>query len=144
MNNYQTQQINNINSIIGFTASVIFMGLMVGMFIPRSKGDITEEIIERSGIRPYKPPSFVVVEEHKRKRRPPMATRTREIGPYVIKTERRDDRYAIKLYENLPGWRRKLVATLSGLDLAECDMLFEKLVDTIIQVRFEHKTALMR
>lgn len=31
MNNYQTQQWNNISSIIGFATSIIFMGFMVGM-----------------------------------------------------------------------------------------------------------------
>lgn len=115
---------------------------------PGNPGPTTTDIVERARLIPYEPPLglFIPREEREevRKKKPPTAVRVREIGPYVIRMERRDSQCRLKLYENLPGWKQKLVATQTAESHAECDRLFEKVVEAVVQVRYEAKTALRR
>lgn len=152
-----TEVLNIMETIFGSVLSAIVMAFGMVMFYRVIKGDnpghsnpgpMTPDIVERARLVPYIPPSFVPREEDEeveiRKRKPPTAVRTREVGPYVIRMERRDGQCRLKLYENLPGWKRNLVATQTADSYAECDRLFEKVVETVVQVRHEHKTALRR
>lgn len=111
-------------------------------------GPMTPEIVERARLVPYEPPPGLFIpreeKEEVRVRKPPVAIRVREIGPYVIRMERRDSQCRLKLYENLPGWKRKLVATQTADSIAEGDVLFERVVEAVVQVRFEAKTVMRR
>ncbi|MBA7693612.1 hypothetical protein ES703_102199 [subsurface metagenome] len=106
-------------------------------------GEMTPEIISRAGLREYEYRYFPPTEEE-RKPRVYVYTRRRTIGSYEVQMTRTDDSCSIKLYEFLPGWKRKLRATWTGIGVAECDRKFLEVVETVIQVRFERKTGLLR
>lgn len=110
---------------------------------PRNPDGITSDIIFRAGLKEYEYRYFPPVEEE-RKPRLYAYTRRRTIGSYEVQMTRTDGSCSIKLYEFLPGWKRKLRATWTGIGVAECDRKFLEVVETVIQVRFEHKTQLMR
>lgn len=110
---------------------------------PDNPGEMTPEIISRAGLKEYEHRYFPPPEEEG-KPRVYAYTRRRTIGTYEIQMTRTDDSCMIRLYEFLPGWKKKLRATWSGLGTAECDLKFLEVAETVIQVRFEHKTQLMR
>ncbi len=110
---------------------------------PGNPGDMASEIISRAGLKEYEYRYFPPTEEE-RKPRVYAYTRRRTVGSYEIQMTKTDDSCTIKLYEFLPGWKKKLKATWSGIGVPECDKKFLEVVETVIQVRFEHKTGLMR
>ena len=71
-------------------------------------------------------------------------TRTRTVGSYEVRMTRTDGTCTVKLYEYLEGWKKKLKATWTGMEKAECEAKFEQVAEVIKQVRFEAKTAMMR
>lgn len=103
----------------------------------------TSDIIRRTELKEYEYKWFPPPEEEKPPRMHPY-TRTRNVGTYSVVMTRTDDTCTIKLYEFLEGWKKKLVATWTGIGKVECDKKLEQVVDTVIQVRFEEKTALGR
>lgn len=140
-----------ITTVFGSAVGAILIAFGMVMFSkvlggnPSSNpGILTDEIITRAGLRPYELKFIPREEEPIRKRKPPAVVRSMDVGPYRIRQEFRDDHCIIKLYEYLPGLKRKLVATKSEIGYVECEKLFKDVVDTINQVRFEHKTALRR
>jgi len=68
----------------------------------------------------YKPPPWDVVkrmeEEKDETSKPPQpkVIAQREIGPYVVESRPYANICSIKVYQNLPGWRRKTVGVWSG------------------------------
>lgn len=100
-------------------------------------------IIARTGMKEYEYRYFPEPEEEPKHRVYPY-TRTRVIGPYEIKMTRTDSACMVKLYEYLEGWKKKLRATWSGLDVGECVNKFEQIASTTRQVRAEQKSALRR
>jgi len=125
---------------------MVFGMLMFNRVIKHNPGNpdgITSDIIERAGLKEYEYRYFPPPEEE-RKPRVYAYTRRRTIGSYEVRMTRTDDSCMIKLYEFLPGWKRKLRATWTGIGIPECDRKFLEVVETVIQVRFEHKTRLMR
>ncbi len=110
---------------------------------PGNPGEMAPEIITRAGLKWYEYKYFPPSEEE-RKPRAYAYTRRRTIGSFEVQMTRTDDSCSIKLYEFLPGWKKKLRATWTGIGIAECDKKFLEVVDTVVQVRFEHKTQLMR
>lgn len=137
------------DSVVG--AMVIMFGMvMLSRAIggspgnPEATGAMTSDIIERAKLKEYIYRWFPEPEEEKERRMYPY-TRTRHVGPYdVILRQSKTGAYSIRLYENLPGWKRNLKATLSGLEREEGERKFQEVVDTIVQVRFEHRAALGR
>ena len=101
------------------------------------------DIIRRAGLQEYEyryfPPS---VSERPHRVYPYM--RTREINVYTIQMTRTVGACQIKVYENLAGGRRKLRATWSGMEKAECEKKFEAISETVRQVVFEYKTDMVR
>ena len=110
---------------------------------PGNPGDMASEIVSRAGLKAYEYKYFPPSEEES-KPRVYAYTRKRTIGSYEVQMTRTADSCAIKLYEFLPGWKKKLKATWTGIGKAECDRKFLEVVEVAIQVRFEHKTALGR
>jgi len=113
---------------------------------PSNPGSITSDIVERAGLKPYEP-KFTPREERekpKRVRIKAMAFTTRFIGPYEVIARRTDGGFQVRLYENLPGARRRFVAYQVAGDVYELERMFNKTVEAIHQVRFEHKTALRK
>jgi len=110
---------------------------------PGNPDGITSDIISRAGLKEYEYRYFPPPEEET-KPRVYAYTRRRTIGSYEVQLTRTDDSCSIKLYEYLPGWKKKLRATWTGIGEAECDRKFLEVVETVIQVRFEHKMALGR
>lgn len=102
-----------------------------------------EEIIYRAGLKEFEPTFFPIVAEERPSRVFPY-TRTRNVSVYTIYMTGTDGSCTIKLYENLPGWKRKLRATWSGIGKVECNRKFEEISETIRQVIYEYKTSLMR
>lgn len=115
---------------------------MFGNPDPVSPGT-TSDIVSRTGMKEYEYKWFPPPPEERPRRVYPY-TRTKNIGNYQLRMTRSDSTYTIKLLEFLEGWKSKLRATWSSLDKAECNAKFEQIADVIKQVRFEHKTALMR
>jgi len=134
-----------------FSSAISGMVMVFGMVMfnrvikgnPGNPDGITSDIISRAGLKEYEYRYFPPPEEE-RKPRVYAYTRRRTIGSYEVRMTRTDDSCTIKLYEFLPGWKRKLRATWTGIGIAECDRKFLEVVETVIQVRFEHKTQLMR
>ena len=110
---------------------------------PGNPDGITSEVISRAGLKPYEYKYFPPPEEES-KPRVYAYTRRRTIGSYEVQMTRTDDSCSIKLYEFLPGWKKKLRATWTGIGKGECDKKFLEVVEAVVQVRFEHKTALGR
>jgi len=110
---------------------------------PGNPGEMAPDIISRAGMKEYEYRYFPPTEEEG-KPRVYAYTRRRTIGSFEVQMTRTDDSCMIKLYEFLPGWKKKLRATWTGIGVAECDKKFLEVVETVIQVRFEHKTALGR
>lgn len=106
-------------------------------------GSMTFDIIARAGLKEYEYRWFPEPEEPT-KPRVYAYTRSKTIGSYLIRMTRTDDACTIRLYEFLEGWKRKLRATWTGIGKEECDAKFEKVAETVRQVRYEHKTAMMR
>lgn len=145
-----TQMMTTVfSSVVG--AMVITFGMM--MFNkalgsnpgnPEPTGAMTSDIIERARLKEYIYRWFPEPEEEKARRLYPY-TKTRHVGPYdVILRQSRTGAYSIRLYEDLPGWKRNLKATLTGLEKEEGERKFEEVCGVIRQVRFEHITALRR
>lgn len=133
------------NSVVGamaFAFGMMMLGVAVGNPGSGNPGSMTSDIIERAGLKEFEYRWFPEPEEP----RPPKVheyTRTRSVGSYDVVMVR-DDTCKIRLFENLPGGKRKLRATWSGLGWAECERKFLEVVDVVTQVRFEQKTSLMR
>lgn len=108
-----------------------------------SGSGMTSDIISRAGLKEYEYQRFPPPLEAKPGRVYPY-TRTRTIGSYIIQMTRTDGTCKVKLYEFLEGWKKKLRAIWTGMEKTECDRKFEEVVETVIQVRYEYKTALMR
>jgi len=106
-------------------------------------GSETSDIIARTGMKEFEYKWFPEPEEERPGRVYPY-TRTKQIGSYEIRMTRTDSTCTIRLYEFLSGWRKKLRATWTGMEKAVCEAKFEKVASTIRQVRFEHKTQMMR
>jgi len=106
-------------------------------------GDTTETIISRAGLKEYEYKWFPEPEEEG-KHRVYAYTRRRWVGSYEIVMFGTKDTCMIKMYEYLEGGKRRLQATWSGISKEECANKFEKVCEVVKQVRFEHKTALMR
>jgi len=104
----------------------------------------TGDIIARARLKEYEYKWFPGGGEEERKHRVYPYTRTKEIGSYAIQIVRTDGTCTIKLYEYLSGWRKKLRATWTGFEKAECEIKFEQVCEVVRQVRFERKTQLMR
>lgn len=104
---------------------------------------MTSDIIARAGLKEYEYRYFPEPAEERVPRAYPY-TKTRHVGPYEVRMTRTDSTCSIRLYEFLEGWKKKLRATWTGFGRAECDAKFEKVAEVVRQVRFEHKTALMR
>lgn len=107
------------------------------------------DIISRSGLRlhtkPYIPPRPEEEEVKPRKRRVPVSRKVREVGTYsAVMDHWAGDTYSVKLYQNLPGWRKRLLATKTGLEYYEARSWFDKVVENTIQVQYEYRTALER
>lgn len=132
-----------------------FISLMLAKFIlndmphavldnpSNPSSSMTSDIVARAGMKEYEYRYFPEPEEPRKPRVYPY-TKVRRIGPYEVRMTRTDDTCTIKLYEYLEGWKRKLKATWTGIEKVECDRKFDEIAEVIRQVRFEHKTALMR
>lgn len=149
----QTQQLD-LGPILSITAMMVIMGAVLGMMRepgnpgnPGNPTSMTDDVVARSGLIPYVPhlmPFAREEEERAVRRKPPISVRTKAVGPYEVVAIRRKTSCAVKLYENLPGWKRKLRATKTVETVGQCDALFERTVDAIKHIRFEYKTALGR
>jgi len=104
---------------------------------------MTYDIITRSGLKEFEYKWFPSPEEERPGRMYPY-TRTKQVGSYEVKMTRTDGTCTVKLYEFLEGWRKKLRATWTGMEKAECDSKFERVVEVVKQVRFERRTEMMR
>lgn len=147
MSSIQTQQLE-LGPILSITAMMVVMGAVLGMMV-ESKGstDMTGDIVVRSGLTPYVPHLMPLVreeEERVARKKLPVSIRSKSIGAYEVVATRWKASCGVKLYENLPGWRRKLRASKTVDTVGECDALFEKTVNAIKEIRFEYKTALGR
>jgi len=146
---------SDVSSMVMFATVMWLMGMM-GMMIskqvsgnpgnPDNPGSITEDITERAGLKKYEPRFIPRVEEErpKRVRIKTMAFRTRFIGPYEVTARRTNGGFQVRLYENLPGGKRKLVAYQVANNEYELERMFNKTIEAVHQVRFEHKTALRK
>ena len=150
MNNIQTQQLE-LGPILSITAMMVVMGAVLGMMRePRNPGNptnMTDDVVARSGLTPYVPHLIPLVREEEEKaarKKHPVSVRSKSVGPYEVVATRWKASCGVKLYENLPGWRRRLRASKTVDTVGECDALFERTVDAIKQIRFEYKTALGR
>lgn len=105
---------------------------------------LTETIIERarlnryiphppSGVRDFTEPKIIKVKE--------VGVRRKFVGPYEIEMQSRGKHCTLRLYHWKENWNRKLQATQTGEDMFECDRLFERVVEAIIQVRMEEKRS---
>ena len=104
------------------------------------------DIVGRARLKWYEPPPGWAYGEREegKMRKPPTSARTKTIGSYVIKSERRGEDCSIKLYENLEGWKTKLRGTWTGSYGFECDKKFREVEEAVRQVRFERRTQLRR
>ena len=110
---------------------------------PSNPGSSTSDIIARTGMKEYEYHYFPEPEVSS-KSRAYMYTRTKQIGQYEIRLTRTKSACSIKLYEFLEGWKKKLRATWTGLDMAECNTKFEQIAGVVRQARFEQKSAMKR
>jgi len=147
MNNVQTQQLD-LGLVLSITAMMVVMGAMLGMMKePGNPDGMTDAVVARSGLVPYIPHMMPYAREEEEKaarKKLPVSVRSKSVGPYEVVATRWKASCGVKLYENLPGWRRKLRASKTVDTVGECDALFEKTVDAIKEIRFEYKTALGR
>ncbi len=111
----------------------------------RSSGSMTSDIIRRAGMSEFEERHFPTKGvESERKLRGPVFTKSKQVGQYEIRMTRTNGTCTVKLYEFLEGWRRKLRATWSGFSRPECDTKFVQVTEAVKQIRFEHKTRLLR
>jgi len=142
----QTQQID-LGPILTISAVVVVMGAGIAMMTEtRNPDGMTGDIVARSGLIPYELHPMVpgIEKEEAAKKRLPVSVRSKPVGVYEVIAKRWKESCSVKLYENLPGWKKKLRAYRSVDRVGECDALFERTVEAVKQVRFEYKTALGR
>ncbi len=141
-----------VSAVSGLITAAVMAFMMVAFYKvvggnpgnPGNPGNSeTSDIIARAGMRKHEYRWYPDPEEPARPRVHPY-TRTKEIGSYVIRMTRTDGTCMIRLYEFLEGWKKKLIATWSGWEKTECDRKFEEVTEIIRQVRFEHKTQMLR
>ena len=109
---------------------------------PGNPSIAVHEIISRAGLKPYEYKWFPEPEEKKPRVYP--YRRAKEIGSYSVVMTRTDDACTIKLYEFLPGWKKKLRATWSGMGEVVCDKKFEEVCGVVRQVRFEERGVMRK
>lgn len=124
-----------IQEVVNFMTTVLMAKFMLNdvphaVFGNPGSSSATSDIIARASMKEYEYRYFPESEEEPKHRVYPY-TRTKEIGPYVIKMTRTDGSGMIKLYEYLEGWRKKLRATWSGLDKVECETKFEQIASVV-------------
>jgi len=147
----QTQQLD-LGPILSITAMMVVMGAVLGMMKEpgnpngmTGNASMTGDIVARSGLIPYVPHLIPLIgEEESVRKKLPISVRSKSVGPYEVVATRWKTSCGVKLYENLPGWRRKLRASKTVETVGQCDALFERTVDAIKQIRFEYKTELRR
>jgi len=110
---------------------------------PNTTGDMTSDIIARAGLKEYEYRWFPAPEEERKPRVYPFA-KTRNIGTYSIVMRRTDGSCTVRLYEFLEGGKKVLRGTWTGLEVHDCERKFAEVIDTVIQVRFEHKVKIQK
>ncbi len=137
-------------------ASMMLMKMCLNDF-PHSTGfyggyqqklsDTGIEIIERAKLvpyRPYPPQGKASALPPRPKKEKVIRQRIRSVGAYDIVSKASDGSYQVMLFENRPGGKQVKLAYKTAVDVYEMDRIFDEVVDTAIQVRYEHRTALRR
>jgi len=65
------------------------------------------------------------------------------VGAYTVENQRRKQFNTIKVYENITGFRRRLLGT-TQIDYAISEDAYHKAVNAVIQARAEQRSALRK
>jgi hypothetical protein len=133
--------------LLGLLGASLALGLVVKGTGPPSPEE-WENIRSLGRLGEYRPPPYRIIKqlqeeatEAKETAKQPLSVEEREIGPYVVEAKRYRQTCSIKVYQNLPGWRRKTIGVWSGAAGA-CAIRVGEVADAIHEARARQKGLL--